>query len=451
MDKDIVDEVSHGLKHPLRVQRELRGWSQRRVAEELQQLFPGVAVSEKEVGRWERHKRNPSPYYREKLCTLFGMDAEQLGLLDAELPMNPGPVTRLTQEQVEELLPLLELGEQDMAYFDASKRQALKTLLQVAGVQAFSSALRLDPWERLMTGHASSMDEQAFTHFQHLMRECWELGKQQLSTAENVLAGFLPDMMRLAPDTPRAAVLAAQGLRLKSILSAHQLHLTRKRDLCLQAVDYAKQTDDADTLVSALTELGVAYKYAGQFDASLQTYQQALLSASEASPLLQTRVYAALAPALAGFGRRKEAEFYINYAYEKFPDVPENDPTFTYADSGIYMLSFYEGLMYLELQQPEEADHAFERYKTYRSSSTTPERNRLEIVNQRGKAAILAKNLDLYVQCLEEGVRGAIALKSKKRFDEVLGIFQTMVPTSWLHEPQIKHLVEHYSLPLREA
>lgn len=82
---DIEDvELPHEHKHPLRVQRERRGWSQRRVAEELQFLFPGVAVSEKEVGRWERRKRTPSPFYREKLCQLFAMDAEQLGLLDSQ-------------------------------------------------------------------------------------------------------------------------------------------------------------------------------------------------------------------------------------------------------------------------------------------------------------------------------------------------------------------------------
>src|SRR5579885_3339864 len=65
----------------LRQQRELRGWSRQRLALELQQRFPGVAVTDKDVARWERGKRKPGPYYQEKLCIIFEMTAEDLGFL----------------------------------------------------------------------------------------------------------------------------------------------------------------------------------------------------------------------------------------------------------------------------------------------------------------------------------------------------------------------------------
>ena len=58
----------------LRRERDLRGWSQRRVAEE-------IGTSEDIVSRWERGDRLPEPYFRERLCTLFGKDAEELGLI----------------------------------------------------------------------------------------------------------------------------------------------------------------------------------------------------------------------------------------------------------------------------------------------------------------------------------------------------------------------------------
>src|SRR6266536_5631218 len=70
--------------HLLREAREMRGWSRQKVATELGRLFPGVAVTEKEVARWERGKRTPSPYYREKLCTLFNTTADRLGFLKKE-------------------------------------------------------------------------------------------------------------------------------------------------------------------------------------------------------------------------------------------------------------------------------------------------------------------------------------------------------------------------------
>ncbi len=58
----------------LKAERRKRGWTQAKVAE-------AVGVDAKTVGRWERGKAIPYPYYREQLCILFGKNAEQLGLL----------------------------------------------------------------------------------------------------------------------------------------------------------------------------------------------------------------------------------------------------------------------------------------------------------------------------------------------------------------------------------
>src|SRR5581483_394820 len=57
--------------------RELRGWSQARVAEE-------IGTTALNVGRWERGTSMPYPHFREKLCILFGKDARELGLLEME-------------------------------------------------------------------------------------------------------------------------------------------------------------------------------------------------------------------------------------------------------------------------------------------------------------------------------------------------------------------------------
>lgn len=58
----------------IRYHRQRQGWSQQRVAEL-------VGTSEDMVSRWERGKNMPGPYYREKLCTLFQQDAEELGFI----------------------------------------------------------------------------------------------------------------------------------------------------------------------------------------------------------------------------------------------------------------------------------------------------------------------------------------------------------------------------------
>jgi transcriptional regulator with XRE-family HTH domain/tetratricopeptide (TPR) repeat protein len=60
--------------HPLKHERELRGWSQAKVAEE-------VGTTVRTVSRWEHGLAVPYPYFREQLCNLFGKNAVELGLV----------------------------------------------------------------------------------------------------------------------------------------------------------------------------------------------------------------------------------------------------------------------------------------------------------------------------------------------------------------------------------
>src|ERR1700731_758069 len=60
--------------HPLKYERELRGWSQAKVAKV-------IGATPRTVHRWEHGQGVPYAYYREKLCALFGKNTEELGLL----------------------------------------------------------------------------------------------------------------------------------------------------------------------------------------------------------------------------------------------------------------------------------------------------------------------------------------------------------------------------------
>src|SRR5712692_9092462 len=59
----------------LRYRRALRGWSQERLAGELQ-------VDTKTVSRWERGKSIPQPEFRSRLCEIFAIDAQAFGLME---------------------------------------------------------------------------------------------------------------------------------------------------------------------------------------------------------------------------------------------------------------------------------------------------------------------------------------------------------------------------------
>jgi DNA-binding SARP family transcriptional activator len=358
------------------------------------------------------------------------------------------PTSALMEKQAADLASLIDRGEDNVVSFDPSRRAAILQLLGITGMIALSP-LNSEPWERLSlaTTKPTTMNTATFNHFQKLLEICWELSNNgELHIAEHVLHAFLPQMRQLASYRPEAAALVSHGLRLLSILNAHQLNIPAMIPLCRQSVEHAKQANDPNTLSAALTGLAVAFKYAHQAEDSFKTYQEALWYCDKASPLVQSRVYAGAGAAFGHKGRKQEAEFYIRFAYDHFPDHPENDPNFLIADSDIFMLAYYEGIMYLSWNQPKEAEKAFESFKGYFSGRKIPERNRLEIINHQGRAALLSNDLEKYVTCLEDGIVGAIELNSKKRLDEAVNIFQQEMPQKWLTESIIKQIIERFQL-----
>jgi len=70
-----LEDTSMTPNRRLKQARELRGWSQAKVAEQ-------IGTDATTVSRWERGLFSPTPYFRERLCALFSKNAEELGLLE---------------------------------------------------------------------------------------------------------------------------------------------------------------------------------------------------------------------------------------------------------------------------------------------------------------------------------------------------------------------------------
>src|SRR5947209_18865303 len=70
-----MDPTTRKPNDVLRYQRMNRGWSQQRLAEQLD-------TTEDMISKWERGISKPSPFYQEKLCILFNMKAKELDLID---------------------------------------------------------------------------------------------------------------------------------------------------------------------------------------------------------------------------------------------------------------------------------------------------------------------------------------------------------------------------------
>ena len=91
----------------LREVREQRGWTQVDLAEK-------VGVTERTVGRWERGEAFPTSYALTKLCMLFNMTQEELGLRRAKnIPGTEGGVPTQAQVSLEPVDDLLTEQETD--------------------------------------------------------------------------------------------------------------------------------------------------------------------------------------------------------------------------------------------------------------------------------------------------------------------------------------------------
>src|ERR1700738_2372296 len=104
----------------LRRARNLKGWTQAELAEQ-------VGTSFEIVSRWERGISTPSPYFRKRLCTVLGKVAEELGLVAGgtePLTLPPSPLVALASSHVDE-------GKAIVTH--------LKTSLQDRGVTILSS------------------------------------------------------------------------------------------------------------------------------------------------------------------------------------------------------------------------------------------------------------------------------------------------------------------------
>ncbi|SRR5260221_1980032 len=91
----------------LRRQRKLRNWTLNGVANELDRLCEDGEGSERGiinanmVGSWERGKHVPSLFWRRKLCELYSMSADDLGLIEPLPPQErPSPVVSSSEQFV---------------------------------------------------------------------------------------------------------------------------------------------------------------------------------------------------------------------------------------------------------------------------------------------------------------------------------------------------------------
>lgn len=425
----------------LRQQRLMRGWSQKRLADQLYEMSEGdggAGINADMVSKWERGEKQPRPYYQEKLCMLFGTTADQLGFL----------AIRATSTASE--IPELGAGDYVMTNHFDPKRRRLLQLLGATGPALLlpNSFLNSDSWERLThaTNKPHDIDQATLNNYEKLIQTCWQLSnKNSLDSVEQILQISLPAISALAEHPSvhqqQAASLASQGHQLAYVVTSHREDFSSSLQHTNSAKLFGERAKDPNLLVSSLVRQGVTFLHRRNPFKALESYQEASQYVNDISPLLRTRLYAALAEVQGKLSMEQDARRSVGQANESFSASSEDDPTSVYIHFSESSLYLHEGLALLDLHKPAEAMKAFMKVDGLRPRLIVSERSRVDFLNQQAMAAGQLRDLDQFKVYLENAVISARALGSELRLSEAWDVFKH-TQSIWGNDPQINILAQ---------
>ncbi len=346
--------------------------------------------------------------------------------------------------------------DQEISMFDEVKPQDDSQAYTLSRRQALVAiaALPVALLSSIQQGQASAlMIEELLSRCAASITAGWHLLKgSELYTVERMLSTYLPALVTLTQQSSKyqrtAANLVTQGYRLRGIVALHQNDLRAREMCCQQALYYSEIAEHPSLLVSALISLASTFYYSQDPTKAALIYQKALTYKKEIPPLQLARLYAELAVVCAQMRREQEALAYLDLAHNLFPEHPENDPSFLYAEFTPSSMYLEEGLTFLALTQyypdreyGQKAWDVFARVEVPQPKSIVPERIRFEIINHQAETALALKNQELFRTYLEKGIRGANTLSSKQRRREAVETYK-QARVVWSNDSRIKELAD---------
>ena len=349
---------------------------------------------------------------------------------------------------------LQTLLDQEILGFDAMKPQSNDESYLLSRRQALVSIATLPValWTSVQQGITSaSMTEKLLTRCAASITSLWHLLKgSELSLIEQTLSTYLLTLVTLAqqpsPYQKTAARLTSQAYRLYGIIALHRNNLKARENYCQQALYFSEIAENPSLIVSAHISLASTFYYGKNPLKAAQIYEKALLQKDLIPDLQHARIHAELAVAYAQQKREQDALSSLGLAQDLYPDYPENDPSFLYADFSPASMVLEKGLTYLALAQyfpdhsyKQDAWDSFARIEKLQAESSVPERIFFEVVNHQAETAVQLGNRELFHTYLEKGVDGANRLRSSQRRQEIREVYQQALER-WPHESSMKKL-----------
>ncbi len=477
----------------LRAARERKRWSQQRAAET-------IGIDRKTYLRLETGQTYPQPGTLDRLCTTFDVPAEDLGLGGAQrrdsrimghgvdrapATLTPTPsatdvpdlstkismvlarivhtigawsaqglfwseIQAMVNEEVSVLDEMLRQQPRREEHL-ISRRQALVTLAVLPTALLMRTALGQLPQQGMGANPTDLLPPCAAS-----ITACWHLLKgDDLDTVASTLPHYMPALTALAirpsPHQQTAAALAAQGNILQAIAAMHHLKVGERERYCLEAVRCGYLSRDSRLTAAALMYLGYTYSFnvrPRRTEQAIRAFHEALHVLGADDSLLRSDILMGLAEAYAQRHDETKALEAMTSAQNHFPAVPENDPSYIYAECGLNVLYQWEGKMHLELAEryPQRgyAQRAWDALALSAGTQSINRRSISETVLCQADAARLQGDLLTYTDYMRDGLHMALTLGSRKRYDEAIELYQK-TPEPWLKERPLKGLMKDFS------
>jgi tetratricopeptide (TPR) repeat protein len=353
---------------------------------------------------------------------------------------------------------LQELLHQEIVMFDAvtaDNMPAIDRLYEFSRRQALLSLAAL-PLSLFLGGPeipgdpgTSAATELFLSRSAASITACWHLLKgADLPTVDHVLSAFIITLEGIARQQSKyqgaAARLASQAHRISGIIALHRNQLKLREAHCKQALHYATIASDASSQASAIISLASTYYYTSEPARAAAVYERALELDSGMPPLQRSRVRAELSVAYGQLRREQEAIRSAGVAEEMYPDNPEQDPSFLYAEFTPASLTLERGLAFVALAEQfpgrnyqDKAAEIFGRLDGM--AGAVPERIRFEIINHQATTAVLRNDLEAFEAYTSQAIEGVTLLASEQRLRELKTAWYKAAE-AWPREPRIKAL-----------
>ena len=414
----------------IRHQRQMRGWSQKKLADKLD-------TSKELVSRWERGTQRTSPYYREKLCTIFGMTAEELGFL--------GEAEEVGQREIIEAPSIT----QDMF---------LKTNYK-----------QIHPNARKKSSNVPAIDgsfEEVLSQCATGITTCDTLsdngGHNEIVLATQIVETYIPTLQAILNSSSKhhlqAAMLLSKIFQIKQGTAYHLEGFVQSLIYAEEAVRYARISENVTELVTALHELATIYEWPLPALSIYACRKKALTLIEEAAyhqekqrdivpQQVQAWIYIGQAKLRALNGLKQEAYTSIGEAQKAFARKTNDLP-------GLYFnqvnLIRQESITYSYLNEQEKAIETFLKLIDVNDPQFAPKlpmhaRTHLsllsEVVISSLKRPSAKKDKDLTIQLWKAEMQKAMAMQSMTYIQEAQTTYQIM-ECVWPDDSEVRDLYD---------